>query len=81
MKEYDLRFRASTGSDNSSSTTFTSATSVTILGTTHNFNRMPAVTVYKTGGEEIETDINVNEATFDVTVTFNIAVSGTILLT
>ena len=78
MKEYDLRFRSQ---DKSINTSFTDSASVVILGTDHNFNRMPAVTIYQTGGDEIETDINVNEITFDVTVTFNIAVSGTILLT
>ena len=60
---------------------FTSAVSVTILGTTHTFARIPDITIYDPTGQTIFANTTVNTTTFDVIINFNRTQTGTIILT
>jgi non-ribosomal peptide synthetase component E (peptide arylation enzyme) len=60
---------------------FSAAVSVTILGTQHLFGRKPTINVYDSTGQFILAGTNVDQTTFDVTITFNKTTTGYIILT
>lgn len=63
---------------------FSSQTSVTVLGTAHNYGtKALIVTVYDnaTPANVIDADFTVHPSTFDVTLAFGVAQSGTVVIT
>ena len=58
---------------------FSNAVSITILGITHGFGRIPDITVYNTSGNLVFGNVTISG--FSVTVTFNIIQTGIIILT
>lgn len=62
-------------------TNFFSAVAITVLGTQHNFNRIPNIKIYDPTGQTIFAKNNINFTTFDITITFNRIQSGTLILT
>lgn len=60
---------------------FISAVSVSILGSQHNFNRVPQITIYNSIGEKVFAQTNINFINFDVTINFNKIQTGKIILT
>lgn len=60
---------------------FTSALLVTIPQATHGISRVPDITIYDSLGQKMFAKEVVNEITFDVTLTFNRARTGFVILT
>ena len=60
---------------------FASAISLNVLGTAHLFGRIPDVTIYDNNNKKVLTNIEVDDVTYDVDVTFKTQQTGKLILT
>lgn len=60
---------------------FNSALTIAILGSQHQFGRIPNIVAYDLSGQLILGMLTINDLTFDISITFNRLQSGTLILT